>query len=116
MCSGWTPSPSTVAPTSTMAPSLTSGMNPWFGTFTAMIRVGSPDHIAAMIGTTSSWLWPMACSGSGTLVVAAHVASRSPLRLTGSWKSSGTGCQSATSRAKSTYSPMWLSTEHGTRP
>ena len=36
--------------------------------------------------------------------------------MIGSWKSSGVGIHSATSSANGTYSPMWLSTEHGTSP
>jgi hypothetical protein len=81
-----------------------------------MIQVGVSVHIAAMMSTTSSWLWPARCSGSGTLVVAAQLAARSRNTMIGSWKSSGVGIHSATSSANGTYSPMWLSTEHGTSP
>ena len=37
--------------TETMAPSATLGMNPRFGTLTAMIGAGRSVHIASMIGT-----------------------------------------------------------------
>ena len=36
--------------------------------------------------------------------------------MIGWWKSSGVGIHSATSSANGRYSPMWLSTEQGTRP
>ena len=52
-----------------------------------MIHVGLPVHMAEMIGTTSSRLWPARCNGSGTVVVLAQVASRS-VKRSARWKKS----------------------------
>ncbi len=116
MTNGPTPPASTVAGTSTMAPSGRLGMYPRLGTLTALRSRGRSVHMAPMIGKTSSADRPARCMGTWDSPFPYRVTSRSMRVPTPSWKYTGTGCHPATSRANGTYSPMWLSTEQGSRP
>ena len=83
---GANPSPSTVAGTSTMAPSGRFGTYPRLRTFTALMLRAVPVHMAPMAGNGSSAERPARCMGTWDSPLPYRVTNRSTRAIRSRWK------------------------------